>query len=896
VASGKFSDAAGNENADGGDANNAVSIGIDTILPTVAISSNRTSLRAGETATLMLTLSETSTDFVAADITVSGGTLSEFAGSGTSYTATFTPAANSTAAGAISVASGKFSDAAGNENADGGDANNAVSIGIDTILPTIALSSDKASLRVGETATITFILSEAGWNFAASDINASGGVISNFSGTGVIFTSSFTADFQGTRSASIAVAGDAFSDEFGNFNEDGNDLDNRIAIAHVNSSYTGSVSIEGLATQGQELIASNTLADADGLATIRYQWKADGANIPGATGASLTLTQAEVGKSITVVASYTDQQGTTESATSQETDNVANVNDQPTGSVTIEGTATQGQTLSVSNTLADADGLGTISYQWKADGENIAGATAVTLPLTQAEVGKSITAVASYKDQLGANESVASLSTDAVANVNDQPTGANKNINTEEDTAYVFSVVDFGFNDLDTGDVLGAVRIDSLPNSSKGLLKLGTALVTVGQVIEAAQIAVLKFEPSANMSGSALATFKFSVRDAQLYDSTPKTVTLDVTPAPWIDTAGHVYHWKSHALIGGVNVSTQSLIFQPPEIALFDLRQLQYKGKETLQAEVWLNTTVSVDSVSLTLSADAGVPISFTPDFQAFSGWTLESNPEVLGDKTHLLVAGFTQSEGERLRGVTKLGSVQFNLSASEAEPTVGFAFGEAGEGKMQPYEVPLPWAQASTTSDGGYALSVPDEGSYRVQATKSLTTLETGSVISAADALAALKLSVGINPNSDPDGTGPLTAPPVSPYQYLAADVNGDGRVSAADALAILKMAVRRSDAPAREWLFVNESHDFWNEAASNGGAFITSRSSVPKEGVMPRTVDIQDGTTLNLVAVLKGDVNGNWTAPQGSSALPDSYFYDLVASSTLRSHITQFGLPVIG
>ena len=39
-----------------------------------------------------------------------------------------------------------------------------------------------------------------------------------------------------------------------------------------------------------------------------------------------------------------------------------------TGSVTITGTAEVGQTLSAGNTLADADGLGTISYQWYRDG------------------------------------------------------------------------------------------------------------------------------------------------------------------------------------------------------------------------------------------------------------------------------------------------------------------------------------------------------------------------------------------------------------------------------------------------------------------------------------------------------------------------------------------------
>ena len=85
-----------------------------------------------------------------------------------------------------------------------------------------------------------------------------------------------------------------------------------------------------------------------------------------------------------MVASYTDGQGTAESVASADTAAVANVNDAPTGGVTINGTTpTQGQTLTAANTLADADGLGAISYQWQRGGVNIAGATGATYTLAQ---------------------------------------------------------------------------------------------------------------------------------------------------------------------------------------------------------------------------------------------------------------------------------------------------------------------------------------------------------------------------------------------------------------------------------------------------------------------------------------------------------------------------------
>ena len=57
-----------------------------------------------------------------------------------------------------------------------------------------------------------------------------------------------------------------------------------------------------------------------------------------------------------------------ESVASAATAAVTNVNDAPTGTVTISGTAPENQVLTASNTLADADGLGAISYQWQRDG------------------------------------------------------------------------------------------------------------------------------------------------------------------------------------------------------------------------------------------------------------------------------------------------------------------------------------------------------------------------------------------------------------------------------------------------------------------------------------------------------------------------------------------------
>ena len=197
-------------------------------------------------------------------------------------------------------------------------------------------------------------------------------------------------------------------------------------VANVNDSPTGGATITGTATEDEVLTAdTSTLADADGLGSLIYQWSRNGSPIDGATASTYTLVQTDVGTAITVRVSYTDDEGTAESVTSSATSLVVNVNDDPTGTVTISGTATQGEELTASNDLDDEDGMttSTVSYQWKRNAVAIDGATSSTYTLLQADVGAVIAVTASYTDDFGEDESVTSSATSTVANVNDSPTG-----------------------------------------------------------------------------------------------------------------------------------------------------------------------------------------------------------------------------------------------------------------------------------------------------------------------------------------------------------------------------------------------------------------------------------------------------------------------------------------
>ncbi len=197
------------------------------------------------------------------------------------------------------------------------------------------------------------------------------------------------------------------------------------AVTNINDAPIGLPTISGVPTQGGTLrVDTSAIRDADGLGTFTYQWQGAGNDISGATDTLLVLTQDEVGQTITVRVSYIDGGGTTETLTAAPTTAVTNVNDAPTGLPIISGTPTQGGTLRVdTSAIRDADGLGTFTYQWLGAGNDISGATDMSLVLTQAQVGQTITVRVSYIDGGGTTETLTAAPTTAVTNINDEPTG-----------------------------------------------------------------------------------------------------------------------------------------------------------------------------------------------------------------------------------------------------------------------------------------------------------------------------------------------------------------------------------------------------------------------------------------------------------------------------------------
>ncbi|SMN00330.1 Cytochrome c551 peroxidase [uncultured Candidatus Thioglobus sp.] len=143
----------------------------------------------------------------------------------------------------------------------------------------------------------------------------------------------------------------------------------------------------------------------------------------GTTGVLSITPQPNDNGTTTIIVNVTDSAGGVDSR--QFVLNVQAVNDPVTGSPTIDGSTIENQTLTVNTgNIADVDGLNTFSYQWKANGADISGATNTTLTLAQAQVGSTITVTASYTDDDGTPESVTSTHGGAVVAAPDIPTAA----------------------------------------------------------------------------------------------------------------------------------------------------------------------------------------------------------------------------------------------------------------------------------------------------------------------------------------------------------------------------------------------------------------------------------------------------------------------------------------
>ena len=179
----------------------------------------------------------------------------------------------------------------------------------------------------------------------------------------------------------------------------------------------GTATISGNGAVGETLTAE--LSDPDGVQqnTVAYLWYGDDVAIPGADRSTYTLTAAEGRKAVTVKIQYTDDKNLRSTAVSNAI-TVTPDNAVPTLEVGVPAAGPiKGQTLTA--LLTDDNGFGVVNYQWIGSVTGpIAGATGITLTLTDDHVGENISVSATYTDDDGYDED---LTSDPVGPIEDAP-------------------------------------------------------------------------------------------------------------------------------------------------------------------------------------------------------------------------------------------------------------------------------------------------------------------------------------------------------------------------------------------------------------------------------------------------------------------------------------------
>jgi hypothetical protein len=148
-------------------------------------------------------------------------------------------------------------------------------------------------------------------------------------------------------------------------------------------------------TTVNEGAALSLSATVTGTGPLSYQWRKDGADIEGATGASLEIGEVQLSDAGSYTVFITNAQGSTESGAAVLTVNavIAPVITQAPAGVEV----TEGEVVSLS---VSASGTEPFSYQWRRNGLAIAGATGATLEISEsdpADSGSYDVVVSNYK-------------------------------------------------------------------------------------------------------------------------------------------------------------------------------------------------------------------------------------------------------------------------------------------------------------------------------------------------------------------------------------------------------------------------------------------------------------------------------------------------------------------
>jgi cyclophilin family peptidyl-prolyl cis-trans isomerase len=633
-----------------------------------------------------------------------------------------------------------------------------------------------------------------------------------------------------------------------------------IKVIDANDSPGGRVTISGTPTAGSTLTASSSLVDLDGIpaagqpGALQWQWNVGGTPVAGMTGNSYVVGTADVGKPITVTATYTDLAGTAERVTSEAAGSFA-----PTpapalprawlrtnyGDLLIELEATRAAST-VNNFVqyVKSGFYNSTVFHRVIDGFMVQGG-GYTLNSSGQYTYKTPTQAAIALQRTSETGLSNTFGTIAMARTSDPNSATSQffinvadnlfldaNPSTGADGYAVFGRVVDGFATL---DLLASVPV----RANGGEVSSPTVVIgIVGSYYDPKPPAGDVFITGRLMQGQTL------------------TAQHTLTDPDGLSASGLLgWVWRVDGVPAtGVTPSASFFLTQA------------YVGREISVEAVYRDNAGNIGYVASAPTREVALPIDARTD---------------LADA--LVAAGVT---GARAAAVT--GSVYHwnaHVLLNDVQITAQAGLVNAVVGPLAP-----PAPAAETSADGRWTIDSLDfDVLVQVSASRAVGLGETSRAIDAADVLAALKLANGRTPNAT-QGEAPQ---PISPYQVLAADVDRNGKVTQDDALGILKIAIGATDSPAPAWRFAAESETLWNPLTGS----VYTRQSVPVADTAASARSGQE-QPVNLVGVLTGDVDGSWQPGNAEAAqvggydqLPTDYFQSL---GLTPEALAQFGIAI--
>lgn len=654
------------------------------------------------------------------------------------------------------------------------------------------------------------------------------------------------------------------------------------AVENTNDAPTGTLELTGEPVEDSILTAVRSFSDLDGLPTeFQYQWFADSDLIPNATASTLALQQDQVGHRISVQVSYTDALGTIEKVTSATSLVVQNVNDPPKGSVAVSGKLFSGETLTASTeALSDEDNgalpLGPFSYQWRANDSPIAGATSNTYALKPAQVGQSISVLVSYTDSWGHKEEVVSAPTLAIASENHKPTGQVTIVGVPEEKTVLKAT-----QNLEDPEGLGGITWRWFADAQ--MVAYGTDHLELTQAHVGKAITVVASYTDA-LGQDESVTSAATVKVANVQDpctgslnilgsaTQGETLTADVYLVDEDGIASIGYQW----LLDGdplLDATQKTLLLGQAQVG--HSMGLKVTATDTFGAQTVLqvnrpglventNDPPSVkDRIfsgfanqkltgSLTASDVDGDPFSFLLSLAPTNGQVGLNEQTGLFEYTpNVNFSGTDQFSYQATDGVDVSAQATVNLKVT-ALPYRSLAgkvyfWGDSlvgsGHQLLQNAEVKatagtLAWSSNLTPRAGTFEL--PNVEATQVSLTASKSAVSDATVKSAIglnDVLSALKLYLG---KTTADNSG---------YAKVAADFDANGKIELSDVLGILKTYLGKASSITPQWAFV--------DASANLNGLTAKACAAPALDL--NLVDMT--TTVNLIGILRGDVNGSWS-----------------------------------